>query len=452
MKITICTSGSRGDTQPYIALGLELVKRGHEVTIGTEERMRSLVESFPSLRYHCIAGDPTGLLWEKDAQEMLRDGKVMALLKRTEEYNAPFFKPALKDYEAACEGAETIISGPLCMNQLYSLAERNKVPFVCVLLGPTKSGDFPLPFLKGSSLGMKFLNRLSWQFVFMALWQNEKKRINPWRVGHLKLNPVTEWTGIASRYDDGLPLILAINRHIIPNSTVPPDWPKHFKMPGFFFVEDTPADQIDPVIRSFVENQEKPIVYLGFGSMPAPEPLALIKRAVNVSKQLDVRVVLCAGWSDLDQIVNPSANNLVVDEGQERSEAKIDLPENLLLIKAVPHDYLFPLCSVVVHHCGVGTCAATMKAGTPSVCCPVMLDQPYNAGRLHEVGIAPPPIPFHQMNSNNLIEALKIVLKSEKMKSKAKSIAEEIRQESGVVGAADYIEHLPNPFLPNKRS
>ena len=145
-KIAICTSGSRGDTQPYVALGLELQSRGHQVTICTEERMRPLVEEF-GLPYHKIAGDPTGLLWKKEAQVMLRDGKVMQLLKKTEEHNAPFFKQALADYEAGCEGADVIVSAPLCFNQTYCIAERNGVAWVAVLLGPTKSEDFPFLFL-----------------------------------------------------------------------------------------------------------------------------------------------------------------------------------------------------------------------------------------------------------------------------------------------------------------
>jgi UDP:flavonoid glycosyltransferase YjiC (YdhE family) len=45
-KIVIFTSGSRGDVQPYCALGLELASRGCEVTLCTEERVRPLVESF----------------------------------------------------------------------------------------------------------------------------------------------------------------------------------------------------------------------------------------------------------------------------------------------------------------------------------------------------------------------------------------------------------------------
>lgn len=50
-----------------------------------------------------MAGDPTGVLLEKDAQEMLRDNKIMGLMKKTQAFNEQVYAEALKDYEAACK-------------------------------------------------------------------------------------------------------------------------------------------------------------------------------------------------------------------------------------------------------------------------------------------------------------------------------------------------------------
>jgi len=46
MRIVIATSGSRGDVQPYVALGIELKSRGHTVVVCTEQRMETLVKDF----------------------------------------------------------------------------------------------------------------------------------------------------------------------------------------------------------------------------------------------------------------------------------------------------------------------------------------------------------------------------------------------------------------------
>lgn len=69
MKIVLVTSGSRGDVQPYILLGLELQRRGHDVDVATEERMHDLVKQLgPKLGFHRVSGDPTAMLFDKKCQ------------------------------------------------------------------------------------------------------------------------------------------------------------------------------------------------------------------------------------------------------------------------------------------------------------------------------------------------------------------------------------------------
>jgi len=92
------------------------------------------------------------------------------------------------------------------------------------------------------------------------------------------------------------------------------------------------------------------------------------------------RAVLVAGWSDLSALQPPP-------------------PPRLLIVPSAPHDWLLPRCRAAVHHCGAGTCAAVLRAGVPSVPCPVMLDQPSNALRLVEAGCAVAPLPFAEITA-----------------------------------------------------
>lgn len=69
-------------------------------------------------------------------------------------------------------------------------------------------------------------------------------------------------------------------------------------------------------------------------------------------------------------------------------------PNRLLLLVLSPCR-----CCLAVHHCGVGTCGAVLRAGIPSVPCPVMLDQPFLAERLVEAGVACTPLPFHKIST-----------------------------------------------------
>lgn len=61
-KHFVClTIGSRGDVQPYIALGLGLQKEGHKVTIVTHEEYKEWVTGF-GIEHRTAGGDPGALM------------------------------------------------------------------------------------------------------------------------------------------------------------------------------------------------------------------------------------------------------------------------------------------------------------------------------------------------------------------------------------------------------
>jgi hypothetical protein len=70
-----------------------------------------------------------------------------------------------------------------------------------------------------------------------------------------------------------------------------------------------------------------------------------------------------SGWSNL---ADPACQALIAEKRTEGT---------LLVVPSVPHDWLFPRVSCIVHHCGVGTLAAALRSGVPQVPCPFMLDQ-----------------------------------------------------------------------------
>lgn len=450
-RVVILTSGSRGDTQPYIAVGLALKAAGHAVRLGVEERLKPLVEEF-GLNYFRISGDPTAILWSQESQQMLREGRVMALMSKMESFIAPFYQQCLVDYENACIGADVIVTGPLCFSQAYCIAEKMKKPFVPILLGPTlKTGDFPLFFLMHTNLGIGWINRATYNLMFFGLWQNEKKRINPWRENHLGLQPITYAKGVAGYFEDypnDIPIILGFNRAVIPTFRLPKDYPASATLTGFLFVPRTPEEQVDPVLREFVERTTaspagKPI-YLGFGSMPTPNPGELLNLAIQVVNKLNCSAVLCAGWSALSDLINTS------EPGDSPSSTqKIRLPPNLLVVKSAPHDWLFPRCSVIVHHCGVGTTGASLRSGVPQVPCPVMLDQPFFGAQMHHLGVAPEPIPFPDLTLEKLVAALRIASTSQAMKDKAALVARDMAEDDATRGVKLAVTVIEEAKIPS---
>ena len=61
MKITINTFGTRGDNQPYIALGLGLQQAGHSVRIVTHQIFESFVKAY-GLDFYPLEIDPREVL------------------------------------------------------------------------------------------------------------------------------------------------------------------------------------------------------------------------------------------------------------------------------------------------------------------------------------------------------------------------------------------------------
>jgi sterol 3beta-glucosyltransferase len=184
-KIVIAASGSRGDIQPYVALGIHLKARGNDVVIATEQRTKYVVEEY-NLAHACLAGDPTGVLFEASSQEILKNGNLVKLMKITEEWDKQWPKDdVLASYVTACSGADLIIAAGLTMTQTYCVAEMMNIPWIPMILGPTlPTCEFPIWAL-ANLIPCSCLNKWSYGVLFSMLWNQEKKFINPWRIKHL---------------------------------------------------------------------------------------------------------------------------------------------------------------------------------------------------------------------------------------------------------------------------
>lgn len=66
MHITILTAGTRGDTQPYIALGTKLKDEGYDVRLVAFENFESFIRSF-GLEFMPIHGDISKLAASQEA-------------------------------------------------------------------------------------------------------------------------------------------------------------------------------------------------------------------------------------------------------------------------------------------------------------------------------------------------------------------------------------------------
>ncbi|OEJ37477.1 glycosyl transferase [Streptomyces agglomeratus] len=155
-----------------------------------------------------------------------------------------------------------------------------------------------------------------------------------------------------------------------------------------------------------------PPVYVGFGSMPMRASKDAARAAIEAIRAQGRRALVSHGWAGL---------------------ALIDDEDDCFAVGEVNHQALFPRVAAVVHHGGAGTTTTAARAGAPQVVVPQMVDQPYWAGRVAELGIGTAhdgPAP----TAESLSAALRTTLTPE-TRERARAVAATIRTDGTTVAA-----------------
>ncbi|PVZ06893.1 glycosyltransferase [Actinomycetospora cinnamomea] len=413
MRILITTFGTRGDVQPYVAFAGALRARGHDVTLAVPEGFRDLVEGVGVGLY------PAGsrmLTMVRDVMPEL-SGPRDAL--RTLGIMRAAMREHLEDQWAAARATapDLVVHHPKCLAG-PSLAEALGVPGVLSLplpfYAPTRA--FPIPFLGGLPLP-GWANRASYAFTRMAtvlysgMINDLRREMGLGRIGRFA-DPL--------RGPDGSPVTVLhpYSRHVVP---VPADYPPSVHVTGYWFLGRDAAWRPEDRLVDFLSAGAPP-VYVGFGSMGfgrgADERRDAVLRALEANR---LRGVVATGWGGLTAGESPSEDVLVVD--------------------AVPHDWLFDRVAAVVHHGGAGTTAAGLRAGKPTLICPFLGDQPFWGARVRAVGAGPAPLPARAL-ATGLTARLGDLVRTEEYERAASRLGEAIRGEDGPGRGVEVLEGL----------
>jgi UDP:flavonoid glycosyltransferase YjiC (YdhE family) len=92
-----------------------------------------------------------------------------------------------------------------------------------------------------------------------------------------------------------------------------------------------------------------------------------------------------------------------------------------------------------VIHGGAGTCAASLKAGKPTIIIPFMGDQFFWGEQIYKRGAGPKPIPYKSLDSQKLAEAIEEATHNLQIIENAKHIGEALQKENGSALAAKKI-------------
>lgn len=116
------------------------------------------------------------------------------------------------------------------------------------------------------------------------------------------------------------------------------------------------------------------------------------------------------------------------------------------LLDYAPHDWLFPKVSAVVHHGGVGTLAAGLYAGRPTLIVPFLVDQPHWGHFIEEELLGPPPLSPFSFSEEAFEDRINQLLTNPKYRDHSKIIKDNLCNEQEGVEATvkTIIEALTN--------
>lgn len=89
---------------------------------------------------------------------------------------------------------------------------------------------------------------------------------------------------------------------------------------------------------------------------------------------------------------------------------------NIYVSTYVDHVRVFPHMDLIVHHGGIGTCAAAINASSPQLIRPLSYDQPDNGWRVTKLGVGSMVTASSYSNVDQMADHISAMMKSTKMK------------------------------------
>jgi UDP:flavonoid glycosyltransferase YjiC (YdhE family) len=403
MKVSLVSYGSLGDGIPLISLALGLRDAGHRPVI-VAERATGTIAAEHGLEFHALAGD---------IAELMRPGAPMVQMVEAGHLTVGSFRDYHRDdrawletIAAAAAGSDVMVGMPTAgYHALAVAADIGAHPVIAELqpLAPTREfapsglGEMRIP---------PILNRTLGHIVDFAGWATIARDVNRARheLGRPRIGNPTR----------GVERLGAWSPTLVPR---PDDWPSRASVTGAWRLPTPEGWRPEGALQEFLDAGEPPI-YIGFGSMPTFSGTKALNDA------------LLAGLAGQRVILARS--------GTEYKPAS----EKVFLTGHVPHDWLFPRCAAIVHHCGAGTSHAALASGTPSIPVPFTLDQPFWAHRLTNLGVASPPLDPRHPDADAVRSALAHV-QTRHVREQAAALAEHVATEDGVGTAVGAIEEMP---------
>jgi UDP:flavonoid glycosyltransferase YjiC (YdhE family) len=414
MKFALASYGTRGDIEPCVAVGRELVRRGHDVRMAVP----------PDLVGFAEAAGPAAVAFGPDLQAVLdahrnfwthffrNFWKIQDLIRLRREVVEPFiecWKEIITTLTSLADGADLLFTGVNFEDAAGNVAEYYDIPLATLHLFPLRANGQFLPFLP-APFGRSAMKVSEW-----VAWRAAKK-VEGIQRGELGLPKATRPSPrrITER---GSLEIQAYDEVCFPGLAA--EWAQWNGRPFVGALTMDLATDADDEVASWIGAGTPPI-FFGFGSMPvesAADTLAMISAACA---QLGERALVCSAGTDFSHVPHF---------------------EHVKVVGTMNYAAAFPACRAVVHHGGLGTTAAGLRAGVPTLILSTDLDQTLWGARVKRLKVGTARR-FSATTQKSLVADLRTILAPQYV-ARAREIATQMTKPAeSVATAADLVENF----------
>ena len=413
MRIILNTFGSFGDIHPYMAIGMELRRRGHTPVVATMEIYREKIESagleFAPVRPNIPQPkeqDPelvNKIMEPKTGPRFLTEGLIF-----------PAVRESYEDLLKTVAGADLLVTHPAAPAGPL-VGRKTGMPWLSTVLAPfsfISAYDPPVPpywqwtrhlSLLGPGV-MRFLLNLSKSTYKAKAVTSFRKELELPDYG----NPMFEGLHSPTR-------VLALFSELFARPQ--PDWPPQTRITGFCFYDGHHEVVVPKELNRFLDNGPPPVVFT-LGTSAVWVARDFFRESIDAAKRLGRRAVLLIG--------------------DERNLPR-SLPEGVMALDYVPYQSLLPRASAVVHHGGVGTTSQGLLAGVPTLIVPFAFDQSDNAEHARKLGTSR-TLYRKNYSAARVASELHEMLTQPSYARRAIEVSQNLRLENGPARAADLIE------------
>lgn len=395
MHVLLATLGSYGDVYPFVGIGADLKRRGHQVTLLTNAHFEGLALQ-QGLDFEAL-GTEADYRRFADHPDLFDPRRGFQVFMET--LALPNIAEAYVRLRTLTHGADdVVVLTSITVLGARVLRDVEPVPTLSVATMPMaiksaydvpRVGGYPLPAWTPQPLCKAFW----WLADRLVIDRLIGPELNAFRAS-LGIVPVRH---ILSRWIHSPDGVLAL----FPAWFAPrrPDWPPNAHHVGFPLFEAGVDQALDPEVQAFLDGGSPPVAVMPGSLMQSAHDI--FDAALAACETLDRRAIFLTRYPQ---------------------QLPQTLPDTIRHFEYVPFGALLPHVAALVHHGGIGTCARAMAAGVPQLIHPMAYDQYDNAARAASLGVAE-TLPPKAFTPSAVVEKLGGLLSSPQVAARCEEVA-----------------------------